>query len=770
MPGLVTMRGDRQRTKDAPVQSDEVIKFLAKAKSRVRMLFEAEAELRENMRDDMEFRASDQWDPVVKAERRADGRPTLTINRIPQFIRQVTNAQRASKPAIQVNPVDSGADPQVAAALQGVIRSVEVNSDADIAYSTAGEAQATMGRGYWRVITEWAADDGYEQDIKIKRCPNALAVGLDPAHTEVDGHDARWGIVFEDLPKDLFIERYGEEAAASYQAWMTGRDRSPDWMPEGRLRVMEYFYKEFTFETIVDIELPSLNGDGSTETIRCLKADIPDAVPDNWKVKNSRTIERAEVYWATITPTTILEGNDDLTGGKLFPSRYIPIVQVLGDELNIDGKRDLRGMVRDAKDPQKMYSFWASSLTEMIGQAPRAPYIGYTGQFKNHEAKWNAANRKSFAYLEVNPVTAGGNIAPLPQRQQFEPAIQSIVEAFKLADNDLKSVMGLFDASMGENGPEQSGKAILARQRQGELGNSLYADNLGRAIRYTGRIILDMIPRVLSPIRILRILGADNTSDNIMIHNGAPKVDVEAQAAAGGIQRIYDISVGRYDVSISTGSAYSSRRQEAIDAMLQLVNSFPQAAPIIGDLLVGNMDWPGAAAIAARLKKMVPKNMLDKDDPDFDPTPPEVSEHMKQLQEAYEELKHKLEAKMAEIQSKHELKQAELEMRERIAMQMEETKLVTAQMKMDFEHGQAALQAELDQINQRQDMLHEANQMVIDNQMAAADLAKQHELQQQQQEHEQGQAEQEHSRNLELDAQQQKSDERIAKITKPSGA
>lgn len=676
------------------------VDFLAQAMSNFKLVAESESELRQNMKDDLSFSSSEQWPSQIKQDRVQDGRPCLTINRLPQFLKQVTNQQRASRPGIQINPVDSGADVQTAEALQGIIRCIERNSDADIAYSTACEFQVICGRGYWRVLTEYADEGSFEQEIVIERIPNPLLVYMDPATVKADASDARFCFIFEDIPKNEFIDLYGDEVYATFQSWGQSTDRTSDWMPEGRVRVAEYFYKEVVREKLIEIEMPSADDPEVMITQRFFEGQVipKSRWPETWREVNSRETTRTIVKWAKITPYAILEGNKNLTAGRRWPGKYIPVIQLIGNEINNDGKIDLRGMVRDAKDPQRMYSFWASALTEIIALAPRAPYIGAEGQFRGHEGKWNAANRKNFAYLEYVPVTVSGQIAPPPQRQQFDPNITSVVTAFQLADNDLKAVMGLFDASLGAPGPEQSGKAILARQRQGELGNSNYMDNLGRAIRYTGKILIDLIPGVYSPVRVTRILGDDGESRNAVIHNGAPEKTIEEFKKMQDIVGIYDVSVGRYDVTATVGPSYASKRQEAVEAMLQLINSYPQAAPIIGDLLIKSMDWPGAGKIAARLRKMMDPNLLE--DGDKPTVPPFFMQQFQQLKAAYEELAKEQEVEKVKTLSDESIKRMEIESRERIAAMQAQADLAQTLAKADADRALELVKAEMARVQE----------------------------------------------------------------------
>tara|TARA_B100000949_G_C14289143_1_gene456185 strand:- start:5874 stop:8279 length:2406 start_codon:yes stop_codon:yes gene_type:complete len=639
--------------------------FLRLAHMRFHTVVSAEAELRKNMLEDLKFRASEQWPEQVKTMRNADSRPCLTVNRIPQFIRQVTNNQRASRPAIAVNPTGDDADQDVAEVIQGVVRHIENKSDADVAYSTAGDHQATMGRGYIRVITDYVDDDPLDlnQEIRIERVGNPFSVYMDPSAQKPDGSDARYGFVVEDLPKDEYTFRYPLSDLVNLSEFTSSGNQQAEWMPEGSVRIAEYFYVEETREQVVILLMP----DGSKQKVpRETYADVT-ALPEGVTLLAEREVTNRAVKWALINGAEILEGDALKVGGLDWPGKYIPLVPVLGDEININGVKDYRGIVRDAKDPQRMYNYWVSAETEMIALAPRAPFVAAEGQFEGHEAKWENANVRNFPYLEYKPKTFSGQLAPPPQRQSWEPPIQAMTMAIAQSDNDLKSTGGFNDASLGVRGPQESGKALRTRQQQDEMANSHYLDNLGRAIRQVGRIVVDLLPNIYDIARVIRIVGDDEKRRNVMVFAGAENApsDVDVEQMPPGIEGIYNLGVGRYDVSVSVGPSFQTRRQEAVDSLVQFVQAYPNAFPMIGDLLAENMDWPGSKQVAARLKKMLPPQL--QDDVDQRDIPPEVQARMqqidgqlKQIQKAYQQAQEALRTDQVKRQAQVAIKEREL--------------------------------------------------------------------------------------------------------------
>ena len=651
----------------ASQQQEELRVFLQAAQSRFKTVVDAESHLRQNMLEDLEFRASEQWPDNIKSMREQDNRPCLTINRIPQFIRQVTNNQRASRPAVQVHPAGNVANVELSEVVQGIVRHIEDRSDADVAYTTAGDHQVTMGRGYVRVVTDYIDDDpgSLNQEVKIKRVSNPFSIYMDPTAQSPDASDARYAFVVEDIPIAEYRFRFPDSELAELSEFTAVGNQKPEWMPEGNIRIAEYFYIEETREEMVLVLGP--DGEQQRYPKALMQSTDPAELPPGVTIIAEREVTTRTVKWALINAVEVLQGNELGTAGKEWPGKYIPIVPVLGDEININGVTDYRGIVRDAKDPQRMYNYWVSAETELIALAPRAPIVGAEGQFEGHESKLRTANVRNYPYLEYKPRTIAGQLAPPPQRQVWEPPIQAMTAAIAQSDNDLKSTGGFNDASLGVRGAQESGKAIRNRQQQDEMANSHYLDNLARAIRQVGRIIVDLIPRIYDTARVMRINGIDEKPRTVMVYSGPdnqPNMEQEEQVPPA-VERIYDVASQQYDVTISVGPSFQTRRQEALDSLVQFVQAYPDVFPMIGDLLAENMDWPGAQQVAARLKKSLPPNLQDEIDPSE--IPPQVQAKMqgienqlKQVMQAYQQTKQALDTDQAKAQAQVQIKQAEL--------------------------------------------------------------------------------------------------------------
>lgn len=577
---------------------------------------------RETWLEDIRFYSGEQWPEQIKRMRENDPngpRPCLTINKLPLHVRQVTNDVRQNSPAIKVHPVDDKADVKLAEVLNGVIRHIEYQSDADVAYQVGNENQVVAGVGYWRVIAEVQDEETNQQDIYIRPIHNIFTVYFDPSSECPVGSDAERVLITSEMTRHEFEEAYPDADTAGFTQSTTG-DKANLWGDEKVVRIAEYWKKE---EKVTNYLLIS---DGTQMTEEEYWEQW-QGVADRPYVMGRRQTSTERVYWYKTNGKAILESGE-------WAGKYIPIVRVPGEIINIEGKPHFRGLIYNAKDPMRMYNYWVSAETEMIALQPKAPFIGAAGVFDGFEDKWAAANTANLAYLEYNAIDANGNPAPMPQRQGFSGSPTGVLNAKAGAADDIKATTGQFDASLGMRSNETSGKAIMARQREGDTGTYHFIDNMGKAIRHTGRIIIDLIPKIYDTARVLRIVGEDESVSHAMFDPSQQQAVRKIKNPLDGtIKTIYNPSIGKYDVTVSIGPSYNTKRAEAFDAMTQLVQGNPQLWPIIGDLIVKNMDWPGADGMAKRLKAMLPPQVAQLEQEEESPLPPEAMQQIQQMQE-----------------------------------------------------------------------------------------------------------------------------------------
>ena len=624
--------------------------ILDQARHRMKLAIEAFGDSREDELDDYRFYAGSpdnqwQWPQDVLNTRGAtqgqtiNARPCLTINKLPQHVRQVTNDQRQNRPAGKVIPVDDKADIEVAEILDGMVRHIEYISDADVAYDTACENQVVYGEGYFRILTDYIDDESFLQDIKIGRIRNSFSVYMDPQIQDPCGSDAQWCLITQDMTKDEFEKEYPDATPiSSLTEQGVGDDQISAWINDDVVRVAEYFYfdNEQKDLYLYPDGTSALEGSPQAKTAKELGVE---------PLKTRKTTVK-KVKWCKINGYEILEEND-------WAGKYIPVIRVVGNEFEIEGQLYISGLIRNAKDPQRMYNYWVSQEAEMLALAPKSPFIGYGGQFEGYEDKWKTANINSWPYLEVNEtaVDGQGNPLPLPQRSMPPQASSGVLQAKAGASDDIKTVTGQYDASLGAGGNEKSGKAILAREKQSDTGTYHFVDNLARAVRYGTRQIVDLIPKIYDTKRIARIIGLDGETEHVTIdpNQQSPVTPITDPMTDQVIGKIYNPGVGRYDVCVTTGPSYMTKRQEAMDAMQQLLQGNPQLWGVAGDLFIKNMDWPGAQEMAERFANTIPPNIKGQGDAK-DPEMAQAHQAIEQLTQQVQQLSQALEQEKQSVE------------------------------------------------------------------------------------------------------------------------
>lgn len=578
--------------KSAPTSDDAAI--IAECMDRMRLSLGADNGNRQAALDDLEFLAGDQWEPQIRQARKMDGRPCLTINKLPTSLHQVTNSQRQNVPSIKVHPTSEGADQKVAEVVQGGIRHIEYKSCADVAKDTAVNSAAAIGIGYFRLVTQYCKEDGFDQEIAFKRIRNSFTVYFDPSVVEVDGSDQKWCIISGKIPRTELKLEHPDADPCDFTTVRGLGDRGLDWITSDQVRVAEYYR---IFQVKEQVVLLS-NGESGW------KKDLLE-MPEGVTIVKERSSLRSTVQWFKLTATEVLERAD-------IPCKWIPVFPVLGDEIDLDGRVVRSGLIRNAKDPARMYNFWMTSATEEVGLRPKAPYIGAEGTFEGHESKWRQANTRSFPYLEYKPKTLGGQLAPPPQRQPMADVPTGVLAMAAHASDDIKATTGIFDASLGARSNETSGVAISRRDKQGETSTYHYTDNLNTTLRHAGRCILDMWPKIYDAERTLEIMGRDGKVSSVQVNKPQQGQD-EYGKAVDSIMN--DMSgVAEYSCTIDVGPSYDTLRQEAVDGMIATAQSWPKLMDIAGDKVVRSMDWPMSDEIADRIERTIPPELLKGDD------------------------------------------------------------------------------------------------------------------------------------------------------------
>lgn len=708
MEATSTGAEDYDRRQDEPPALDEVQVILRAIKRNHEIEQSATWENRKRALEDDKFRNLEQWDPLVKQAREANDEPCLVIDGIGGPILQITNQHRDSRPGIKVSPKGGRATKKLADRVQGLIRQIEYDSYATAVYANAFDQAVTGGWGNWRVNVEYASDTDNDLELKIARVPNRFSVYRDPTATEPDKSDARWVDITDDIPLGEYRELYPNSrvtrsiGTASFEAIQSEGDMGKEWLTEETVRVVEHWFKKRVKKRLLTLGpdrmvlTDDLSPATSSQATGAPNYYQPDPTGPRLPILFHRDLDAHDVYWCKANAVELLEGDatsldEDgrVTKPLRWPGRYIPIVEMVGEEFMVGDKVTKRGLVRRARDSQIMLNTEASDMVLTQIRSPKHVWSGYVGQFGSSVddplfKQWMNVHRMRLPFVQAQPVEFNGQLLPPPALNTYEPPIQHLVLGLELAGKMVKDTTGYHEAGLGDLSPqERSGRAIAQLQRATEQGTSHYSFNFGIALQFTGRILVDLIPFVYDrPGRLVRLLGADDEEDAVLLKtpftpgpDGPVPITPPAQFQVGRDEYV-DFSNATFSVSVVPGKSYATRRQETSDALGSIAEAAPQLAPVIAPSWVRNLDFPGSDDLADILENAQPPH-LRKPKPGQAPIPPEVMQQMEQAQKVIDMLT----AEVTRLQQEQDAKLLEVESKERIAGLNAQVKLVTEQLK-----------------------------------------------------------------------------------------
>lgn len=583
--------------------SEDIVR---EAQERFRRVQEWESATRARMLDDVRFANGDsvnnyQWPSDIAHNRITSDKPCLTMNRVRQYCLNILNDNRNNKPSVKINPVGGGASFKSAQIFESIIRHIEYDSNAQQAYDSASWWQIYAGLGWFRVLCEYEGDSTFSQVIRIRRVSDALSVYMDPSIHEYDGSDAKWAFVFRDMERDEFeaeYPRYADRVTSNTAPLMT--DDGNGWMTNDTIRVCEYFRK------VEDTDVLHHMPDGST----LKEGDLPNA--DARKIVRQSSVRRRDipnhkVEWFLIAGSEVVEKRD-------WPGKYIPLCRVVGEETVIDKQLDRKGHVRSLISSQQSYNYFSSAGIEFVALQSKTPYIAPISAIEGYESEWKNANTVSLSILPYNHMDDDGKEIPRPQREQAPVYADAYLKGMTIAQNEMAMVSGQFEASLGMQGNERSGKAINERQRAATTATYHYVDHLATAVRFCGKVLLDLIPRVYDVPRLIKILDVDGTQGTVALDPTHPQAHTELPAMPGEpesidpqhIASIFNPQIGEYSVQADVGPAYQTRRLESFQALSDIMAQNESLAPMVMDLWAQSSDFPLADVLAERFRRMLP--------------------------------------------------------------------------------------------------------------------------------------------------------------------
>jgi len=686
------------------IPKDDVVEEL---KERFGLAFESSKEQRQKSYDDYLFCDPEkQWDPIIKAQRESEGKPVFSFDRINQQVKQITNAQRSNRPAVKINPCNNEADKDTAEVYEGLIRHIEYISGADQAYDTAFDWCVKTGVGYYRLRTAYLDDTTFDQDIIIDRIVNPFSVYIDPAYKTADGSDISWAIISEDITVEDFKEQYQESKLVNFNqnSWMSLGDEEPDWFTYGNsgrtgCRICEYWKKVTQKKTLCKLE------DGRSLYEDELKEE------DKKRVEAKRDVITESIKWYKCNGIEILDEGE-------WAGKYIPIIPVFGEEYHLDGSSVYSGMVRNCKTEQLELNIVKNNMLEVIALAPKAPWVGrmgFVGDGDNKRA-WETANRVNYPYLQYASADDQGNPLTPPERLNQEPAIQAFIEATNMAENDIKTTNGLYDPSLGNKmANDQSGLAIKALQNQGSLGNYNFSDNLSRAIRLEGLMLIDLIPHIYDTKRTIRIIGIDEEHKMVQIDPNAPVMSLydESYADLDGVERIFNLKAGKYDVTVSSGPSYQTKRIEDANILFELIGKDPNLMAQYADIVFQALDSPIGLQMTERAQKLLP--------PQLQPKSKGGKQTLDQLQQQVQEQQGMIQQLTQTLQKETALadkQQNELQ----IAQLQQQTELLKHKTQMEHDTNKIVFASQMEELKMKAEQSHEAL-TAIQKHLLAMDMA-----------------------------------------------
>ena len=572
--------------------ADNNEKIHALAVKRFERVEKKERDQRKLAIEDIKFAQTEdgQWDEGAKEKRK--NRPRFTINRVAGAVDQLIGDQRQNRTNIKIRPVSGGATEDIAKTITGLIRNIEGDSKASNAYDTAFDEVVNGGFGGWRVTTQFSDDDAFEQDIKIKPLNTATtSLWFDDAAAEYDKRDAMFAFVTVDMPKDEHEERFPDSIISQWSQEQYNNSACNNWVSEDSVRVAEYWVKTPVTRNI------ALLSDG-----RVIDSDEEKSVLDELEkqgitVKKTRSVKshKVEMY--------LLDGGGILEGPKDWAGKFIPLIPMYGRQAHIEGQTYTRGIVRFAKDANRIYNYETSSVVETNALTPKDPLWYTPAQAKGHESKYRNFTTQNSPFMPYNPDTKTGGGPPI---RGGAPAVQSAsLQTLNQISMDIYHLTGMQPPSIGVNPELKSGKAIVAQERLGDRGSFIFTDNLSKSIDYCGEILVDLIPRIYDTARQVRIMQQDGETESVEINTVNQEV-IDEQT--GKPVLVNDLSVGKYDVVTETGPAFATQRQESAQQILDLIATSPQFEALAMDLVAKDLPILETKELTKRVRRVMIQN------------------------------------------------------------------------------------------------------------------------------------------------------------------
>lgn len=742
--------------------------LIAEARERWNLCNEAEDAQRKAVVAAKAFRAGDQWDKGLRVSRQGGSgiqglppmppRPCLTVDRLSQPVRQISNTIKTADFGFTVLPTSKGANEQVADILKGYLRRVQNNARGESPIEWAADQAIEGGIGWFRIRTDYVhkswdgvpTEQVFDQELVLERITNNLSVYCDPYAMKPTRTDARFMFVTEDLSREELKRRYPKADLKGLEDFSATGNNPQGWVTDKSIRIAEYWRVTYQDRAFVWLKNGKI---------------VEGSVAKGADVRMTRTMKVPVVKGSIINAVEELEPFD-------WVGSRIPLIPILGEELNVDGTVRLRGIIEEGMDAQRMVNYTYSGAMEQFALAPRSPILAEARSVSGYKRIWENANLYPFSYLPFDSWdTDNGRALPPPVRSPADmgQTIAAAAQLMQVSEECVKATTGYWDPSLGNNPRQHSGRAIQSLQAQSDLSSSNYPSNVQRALISAAELMLEVIPKITRPGQIIHILGMDDQPEQVMVgkvfntqQGGQPQPSIdpttgqplspEVAALSSGLHKFYDLNNGTYSVTVVMGKANATKLEEGSAALGDLIPHMPpEMAMIAIPEYVKQLSFNGANKLAEMLTKALPPALQPQPEGPLPPQAQQIIQGLQgQLQQATQaanevqakqntaiqiaQMDNQTKEKIAGIQAESGVAQAEIkagiaDMQNRIRM-MEAMIGVNKEMRLEAakEGHDVHLQAN-DQLHEATqnalDRVHEVNQATQQQQAAAQQQAQQ---------------------------------------------
>jgi hypothetical protein len=585
---------------DDPQTNEE---FLEQAKKNIYSWYDYFAVNYQTGNNDKQFALMIQWNSNEQEEIIRLGLPSLQFNKLYDFCKKIIGEARDITPTLQVRSKKYVSDTDDASNLdlqqrinlmQNFLRALAYNSESQIAYETAFENAIYCGYGAIHIKYEYEDSTSFDRKIRVAAVPISEKAFFDPSATNPTKSDGEFCGVYYNVDKSLFKKLYPDipfpvgfpENTPNYFGWEE----------DDTITIVDYYYKDWFKKSLILLDNGQVIEDSELDDYLELCAENNLPIPT---ISDRREADDNKIMHCKMIKDHILERND-------HPSKVLPVIYEDGDSYIYQGNQYTQSFIHHAIDAQRFLNYTGIAIAQGLKNARKEQYMATPAMIKGYDYQWQRPELYQGALMYNFDPKAGK-----PDKLPPSEIPQSLYQNYERANDDIQSILGIYNANLGAPTSEISGVAINAKVQQGNFGASVYRNNLIRSIEQVGRAILSMIPTVYDTERSVSLLAQDGKSTVARINQ---------RTANGDIKN--NVTEEIFDLAIEAGASYEAQKQTALDLLLKLLSIAPQAFPLVADLVADNLDIINRPQMVERLRTLVPAAIIAKEKGEAPPPPP----------------------------------------------------------------------------------------------------------------------------------------------------